>query len=66
MDMAKKGLEIACSAATAISNIQKLLTKLNKMQDVDVTCIPTVKDSVSTLSASIIQQLTAQYEALKQ
>jgi hypothetical protein len=36
------------------------------MQDVDVTCVPTVKDSVSALSASLIQQLTAQYEALKQ
>jgi len=64
--MAKTGLDIACSAATVIANIQKLLTKLNKMQDVDVTCVPTVKDSVSVLSASLIQQLTAQYEALKQ
>jgi hypothetical protein len=35
------------------------------MQDVDVTCVPSVKDSVSALSASLIQQLTAQYEALK-
>jgi len=57
--MAKKGLDIACSVATAIANIQKLLTKLNKMQDVDVTCVPSVKDSVSALSASLIQQLTA-------
>ena len=66
VDLAKKGLNTACSATTAIANIQKLLTKLNKMQDVDVTCIPSVKDSVSALSASLIQQLTAQYEALKQ
>lgn len=66
VDLAKKGLNIACSAATAIANVQKLLRKLNKMQDVDVTCIPSVKDSVSALSASLIQQLTAQYEALKQ
>lgn len=66
VDLAKKGLNTACSAATAIANIQKLLTKLNKMQDVDVTCVPSVKDSVSALSASLIQQLTAQYEALKQ
>ena len=66
VDLAKKGLNTACSAATAIANIQKLLTKLNKIQDVDVTCIPSVKDSVSALSASLIQQLTAQYEALKQ
>ena len=66
VDLAKKGLNTACSAATAIANIQKLLTKLNKMQDVDITCIPSVKDSVSALSASLIQQLTAQYEALKQ
>ena len=66
VDLAKKGLNIACSAATAIANVQKLLTKLNKMQDVEVTCVPSVKDSVSALSASLIQQLTAQYEALKQ
>ena len=66
VDLAKKGLNVACSAATAIANVQKLLRKLNKMQDVDVTCIPSVKDSVSALSASLIQQLTAQYEALKQ
>ena len=66
VDLAKKGLNIACSAATAIANVKKLLTKLNKMQDVDATCIPSVKDSVSALSASLIQQLTAQYEALKQ
>ena len=66
VDLAKKGLNTACSAATAIANIQKLLTKLNKMQDVDVTYVPSVKDSVSALSASLIQQLTAQYEALKQ
>lgn len=66
IDMAKKGLDTACSSATAIANIQKLLTKLNKMQDVEVTCIPSVKDTTSALSASIIQQLTAQYEALKQ
>ena len=66
VDLAKKGLNIACSTATAIANVKKLLTKLNKMQDVDVTCIPSVKDSVSALSASLIQQLTAQYEALKQ
>ncbi len=66
VDLAKKGLDIACSATTAIANIQKLLTKLNKMQDVDVTFVPSVKDSASALSASLIQQLTAQYEALKQ
>ena len=36
------------------------------MQDVEVTCVPSVKDTVSALSASLIQQLTAQYEALKQ
>lgn len=66
VDLAKKGLNIACSAATAIANVQKLLTKLNKMQDVEVTCVPSVKDTASALSASLIQQLTAQYEALKQ
>lgn len=65
VDMAKTGLDIACSASTVIANIQKLLTKLNKIQDVEVTCIPSIKDTTSALSASLIQQLTAQYEALK-
>ena len=66
VDLAKKSLNYACSATTVVANIQKLLTKLNKMQDVDVTCVPSVKDSNSALSASHIQQLTAQYDALKQ
>ena len=66
VDMAKIGLDYATTGATVLANIQKLLTKLNKFQDVDITCIPSVKDTTSALTASLIDQLTAQYEALKQ
>lgn len=66
VELAKMGLQYATSIATIIGNIQKLLLKLNKMQDADVMCVPSVKDSLSALTASLINQLKAQYEALKQ
>ena len=66
VELAKMGLDYAMSIATVIGNIQKLLLVLNKMQDADVMCTPTVKDSLTALTASLINQLQAQYNALKQ
>lgn len=66
VELAKIGLNYATSITTIIGNLEKLLLYLNKMQDVDVMCVPTVKDSVRAYSASFINQLKAQYEALKQ
>lgn len=66
VDLAKIGLDYATKGATVLANMEKLLLKLNKMQDVDVTCVPSVKDTASALTASIILQIKAQYEALKQ
>lgn len=66
VEFAKAGLDYAMQISTIMGNIQKLLLTLNKMQDTDVMCIPTVKDSLSALTASLINQLKAQYEALKQ
>lgn len=66
VDLAKGGMQYAMSIATITANIQKLLLQLNKMQDADVTCIPSVKDSTSALTASFINQIIAQYNALKQ
>ena len=66
IEFAKAGMQYATSIATTIANIQKLLTQLDKTGDVDVTCIPSVKDSLSVFTASLINQLKSQYEALKQ
>ena len=66
VELTKMGLKYATSIATVIENIQKLLLVLNKMQDIDIICIPSVKDSLTALTASFINQLQAQYNALKQ
>lgn len=66
VDLGKKGLQYANSAATIVANIGKLMTKINKMQDVDITCVPTVKDQTLAIGASLIDQIISQYNALKQ
>lgn len=65
-DATQQGLRIASSGITIAGNISKLMTQLNKMQDVEVTCIPTIKDSTSAFVASILDQIVAQYTALKE
>ena len=66
VELAKKGLNYATSGSTVVANLEKLMMKLDKMQDVDVTCVPSVKDNTLAISASLIDQLKSQYEALKQ
>ena len=66
IELAKGGLTYANSIATIVGNIQKLLLVLNKTQNADVMCTPTVKDSLSFLTASLINIIQSQYSALKQ
>lgn len=66
VELAKKGLNYATSGSTVVTNLGKLMMKLDKMQDVDVACVPSVKDNTLAISASLIDQLKSQYEALKQ
>ena len=66
IDATQQGLKIASSNITIAGNISKLMTQLNKMQDVEVTCIPSIKDSTSAFAASILDQIVAQYIALKE
>jgi len=64
-DLLKMGLDYATSIATIMANIAKLATKLDKMQDVDVVCIPSVKSATNAFTASLEENLKSQYQALR-
>lgn len=65
VDASKKSLMLVSTYGTIIANVIKLATRLIKM-DPNVTCVPSVKDSMNMITASVILQLKSQYEALKQ
>jgi hypothetical protein len=46
-------LHIANTGATIAANAAKAATQLYAMTQVDTTCIPSVKDSVTMIGASI-------------
>ncbi len=65
VQVAKTALRIANTGATIAGNVAKAATQLYAMSQVDTTCIPTVKDSVTIIGASIKQRILAIYEQAK-
>ena len=65
VQVAKTALHIANTGATIAANVAKAATQLYAMSQVDTTCIPSVKDSVTIIGASIKQRILAIYEQAK-
>ncbi len=63
--LAKKGLQFVNSGASIAANISKIATLL-QASDPDITVVPSVKDTISIIGASLIAILEAKFNEAKQ